>query len=389
MFLPIGDAPNPQGFRPWVNWALIALNVLVFLVVTLPLMGTAANPADPEVLEYAKELVRRLPQHTLPEILAKVSAYDLYLSAHGFKPGAPESADLFYSLFLHGGFMHLIGNMLFLYIYGDNVEHRMGRVLYLFTYLLSGVLATLAFAAFNTDSTTPLVGASGAISGVLGLYFVMFPRNQVKVFVAFFPFLMNTIYVPARLVLGFYLVVDNLLPVLFGSQSSVAFGAHLGGFGAGLLIAWGFEKFSLWRPAPKVRPKVVTRPVDLRVATPLDQAIRAGDRPTALQLAFQVPLTELYGLPPDQQLRLAEWLAEAQQPTLATELLRRLLAHRGSGLDQARVYLTLGLIRLQQGQVASAYQHLLSVLDFNPDADTEDRARAALATIRPGFNRPS
>jgi hypothetical protein len=217
----------------------------------------------------------------------------------------------------------------------------------------------------------------------------MFPRNQVKVFVAFFPFLMNTIFVPARLVLGFYLVVDNLLPVLFGSQSSVAFGAHIGGFVFGLGGAWVFEKVSMWSPRRAPKKTVVTRPVALRVATPIGDAIRAGDRSTALQLAFEVPLTELYGLPPEQQLRLAEWLAQAQQPQLAIELLRRLLGDRSARVDQARVYLTLGLVRMQQGQVTSAYQHLLSVLDFNPDPETEDQARAALATIRPGLNRPS
>lgn len=385
MFLPIGDAPNPRGFRPWVNWALIGLNVLVFLLVTLPLGQSPIDPSDPAVLEYAKDLVRRLPQHTLPEILAQVSAYDLYVVAHGFKPAAPELPDLFYSLFLHGGFMHLVGNMLFLWIYGDNVEHRMGRLLYLVTYLLSGVAATVAFAAFNLDSMTPLVGASGAISGVLGLYFLMFPRNQVKVFVAFFPFLMNTIYVPARLVLGFYLVVDNLLPILFGSRSSVAFGAHLGGFVFGLGAAWAFEKVSMWSPRRGPKQNVVMRPVELRVATPLGDAIRAGDRSTALQLAIQAPLTELHDLPPDLQLRLAEWLAQTQQPELAIALLRRLLGDRSTRVDQARVYLTLGLVRLQQGQIAAAYQHLLSVLDFNPDPETEDQARSALAAIRPGL----
>ena len=88
----------------------------------------------------------------------------------------------------------------------------------------------------------PMVGASGAISGVLGLYFLLFPRNKVKVFVALFPFFMNVVLLPARLVLGIYILFDNLLPFLVGAQSGVAYGAHIGGFVAGLALAWVGEQ---------------------------------------------------------------------------------------------------------------------------------------------------
>ena len=101
--------------------------------------------------------------------------------------------------------MHLFGNMLFLWIYGDNVEYRLGRLAFLLWYLATGVAATLFFAVFALDSTVPLVGASGAISGVLGFYFLWFPRNTVRLFVFLFPFFMNVVAVPARIVLGVYL----------------------------------------------------------------------------------------------------------------------------------------------------------------------------------------
>ncbi|HOU54099.1 MAG TPA: rhomboid family intramembrane serine protease [Myxococcota bacterium] len=239
MFLPFGDAPNPRRFRPWVTWCLIALNVGIYLVVSLPLSFTEADPRDPLLREYLRLIARSLPPGiSLREAMQQVSAYDLFVLRWGFKPAAPEVRDLIASLFLHGGLAHLAGNMLFLWIYGDNVEQRLGRLGYLAAYLGTGVLATVAFALFNRHSLMPLVGASGAISGVLGLYFVLFPRNVVKVFVFLFPFVMTTVLLPARLVLLGFLVLDNLLPVFLGAESGVAYGAHIGGFVAG----WGIAR---------------------------------------------------------------------------------------------------------------------------------------------------
>ena len=128
--------------------------------------------------------------------------------------------DLFTSMFMHAGFMHLLGNMVFLWVYGDNVEHRLGRVGFLFSYLLTGIAATLAFAGVAGNSGTPLVGASGAISGVLGLYFLLFPGNRVRVLV-FLGWFITTIMLPARIVLGIYVVIDNILPLVVQSESNV------------------------------------------------------------------------------------------------------------------------------------------------------------------------
>jgi membrane associated rhomboid family serine protease len=182
----------------------------------------------------------------------------VFTFVHGYKPGAPEITDLFFCMFLHGGFLHLAGNMLFLWIFGDNAEHRLGRIGYLLTYLAAGVVATLAFAVFAGDSMTPLVGASGAISGVLGLYFLLFKRNRIKVFIFLFPFFMNVILLPARWVLGFYVIIDNLLPIILGAQSNVAYGAHLGGFLAGLIVAFAGEALS-WRWPFSNRPAQLDR----------------------------------------------------------------------------------------------------------------------------------
>ncbi|HOC99695.1 MAG TPA: rhomboid family intramembrane serine protease, partial [Myxococcota bacterium] len=122
-------------------------------------------------------------------------------------------------------------------IYGDNVEHKLGRLGFLVAYLVTGVAATLSYAALAGNSMTPLVGASGAISGILGLYFILFPKNRVKIFVFLCPLLVTVWHVPARIVLALYLLADNLLPLVLGADSGVAYGAHIGGFVAGVVLA--------------------------------------------------------------------------------------------------------------------------------------------------------
>ncbi|MEL6189343.1 MAG: rhomboid family intramembrane serine protease, partial [Myxococcota bacterium] len=247
MFLPIGDRYNPEEFTPWVNYALIAANVAVFVLISWPLSSQGVDPRDPLALEYLRVLRDSLPPGTVPN--AVQNAYELFVFEWGFKPARPEAVDLLSSMFLHGDVMHLAGNMLFLWIYGDNAEFRLGRATYLLVYLGTGVVATLTFAMFAASSVVPLVGASGAISGVLGLYFIFFPRNEVKVFIFLFPFIMQTIWIRARWVLGFYVIVDNILPFVSGASSNVAYGAHLGGFFAGLAVAWAVESSGGRKPS--------------------------------------------------------------------------------------------------------------------------------------------
>jgi membrane associated rhomboid family serine protease len=238
LFLPIADEPNPHHF-PAMTVALIAINVAVYLLVSLPLSMRPPNPADPALAEYLRALLPHLPPGTSPqEVLQQMSAYDLVVYRWGFRPAAPSPVTLVTAMFLHGGLMHLFGNMLYLWIYGNNVEHRLGIPAYLFWYLATGIAATLFHTLFNAGSPMPLVGASGAISGVLGFYLVWFPHNTVKVWVFLFPIYMGMVHISATIVLVGYLLLDNLLPFLVApGGGGVAHGAHIGGFIAGAIVA--------------------------------------------------------------------------------------------------------------------------------------------------------
>ena len=393
MFIPVGDAPNPpRPFIAWVNWTILALNVAIYCFISLPLSFEGVDPRDPTFQQYVHTISDTLPSTvTLREIVDSTSAYDLFVFTHGYKPGAPSWIDLLFSLFLHGGFLHLVGNMLFLWIYGDNVEYRLGRWGYLLTYLLTGVIATLIFSVFAGASLLPLVGASGAISGILGLYFLLFPRNRVKVFVALFPFFFDVIYLPARWVLGFFVLVDNVLPFVIGAESNVAYGAHLGGFIAGLGVAWMGERWA-WRwpwSEPHWRPgQAMPDPPDTPAKTSeedgvsgLRRALQQGDKTRALKLLTQMSGADIARLTPGECVSLSRDLKDAGHPIAATRLLHYCIASRPTSQGLAEVYLALGLMRLEQGQPTAAYQYLLSVLDHDPDPLTAARARQALGQI--------
>jgi membrane associated rhomboid family serine protease len=182
-----------------VTWSLIAANVAVHLLLW-PLAWQSASPDDPALYDYLQVVAR---EHGVrPQ---SVSRAELLRFEHGVRPQSFSLGDAFTSMFLHAGLAHLFGNMLFLWIFGDNVEHRLGRWAFLLAYLGTGVAATLGDTVLRWGSGIPSVGASGAISGVLGLYFAWFPHNRVRVFVFLFPFFMDFIELRARWVLGFYL----------------------------------------------------------------------------------------------------------------------------------------------------------------------------------------
>jgi membrane associated rhomboid family serine protease len=220
MFLPIGDTPNDHVLKPYVNWALVALNVLVFL------LAKAASGG---------------------------AAYHAFTMEWGFTPVAPRVETFFTSMFMHADFMHLASNMLFLWIFGDNVESRLGHLGYLLTYLACGLAAVLFFRLLGPDSTVPLVGASGAIFGVTGFYFLAFGRNQVKVLTWFF--VVTVFLVPARIVLGVYLALNlfNMLREGGKAGGGVAYGAHVGGFALGLLLAFLLRRAAPAEPAYEPR----------------------------------------------------------------------------------------------------------------------------------------
>jgi membrane associated rhomboid family serine protease len=209
MLLPLHDTPNFSTRIPWVNYALIAANVLVF-VITRMFMGGDAG-------------------------------FETALREWGFTPATARIETLFTSIFLHAGFMHLAGNMLFLWIFGDNVEGRLGHVGYLATYLGCGLAATGLYYLLDMDGVLPCVGASGAIFGIAGFYFWAFPKNKVRILIyAGFVF---APLIPARWVLGIYFALDLFMMVLRESQETgaasggTAYAAHVGGFLFGLLVS--------------------------------------------------------------------------------------------------------------------------------------------------------
>ena len=215
--MPLRDS-NPSGTRPVVTVAIIALNALAFLY-SLGLGDEAHR------LVWAYGLV--------PALLTGEA------TLRG--GGDPNNAlRLVVSLFLHGGWFHLIGNMWYLWIFGDNIEDRLGHVPFLLFYVACGLGASLIHVLFNPGSPVPTIGASGAIAGVLGAYFRCFPRARVTTFfpVLFFPMFLQ---LPAVVVLGFWFVIQVLnggMTVAVAAQSGggVAWWAHVGGFAVGYVL---------------------------------------------------------------------------------------------------------------------------------------------------------
>jgi membrane associated rhomboid family serine protease len=227
--IPIADEIRTRRV-PYVNYTLIAINVFVFLVEFL--LGERTNT-----------------------LLMSLGAVPAYITDPARHPLA--FLTLFSSMFLHGGWLHLIGNMLYLMIFGDNVEDRLGHVGYILFYLLAGVVAGLAQVAVAPKSMIPAVGASGAIAGVLAVYLVLYPTAPVRVLVPVFYF-MRMARLPAVIVLGMWFVIQLFNGFLsLGMQTmatgGVAWFAHIGGFLVGLVAG-----FVLRLSQP--RPPTIDRP---------------------------------------------------------------------------------------------------------------------------------
>lgn len=284
--------------------------------------------------------------------------------------------------------MHLFGNMLFLWIYGDNVEHRLGSLKFILGYLGTGVAATVFYALFAAGSPIPLVGASGAISGVLGFYFLWFPRNVVRLFVFLFPIFMNVVQVSARLVLTFYLLIDNLLPFLFSRSGAggVAHGAHIGGFIAGLAVAWVLDRRQL-----AARPAEYAGDSDSSVPPVLDESPSDLVRQAVDRDAWEEAARGYFALPadatrrllrPEQSLALADWLAANGHATGALTVYRRHLRDYPSGPGRAEAHFGAGRVQFEAlGQIVPAYQHFIEALDSEPPPHIEVQARIALEQI--------
>ena len=225
MFFPIADDNKGVSGPAYVTWGLLAINIAVFLIQLSDESITYGWSIIPKEITTGVDLVE--PQivsvdgkdHTIPQA-----------------PGPPILyLTLFTHMFMHGGIAHIVGNMLYLWIFGDNVEHRFGHAPFLVFYVVAGLVAAVSQLVFNPDSVLPNVGASGAIGGILGAYLVLFPRNQVKAVVFYF-----VVSVPAVAVLGLWAALQIFQGIGSISAASnvggVAYWAHIGGLAAGIVM---------------------------------------------------------------------------------------------------------------------------------------------------------
>ncbi|MDA8079958.1 MAG: rhomboid family intramembrane serine protease [Nitrospiraceae bacterium] len=216
--IPFKD-DNPSRTVPFVTFVNIAVNIAVFLLEIL-------SPRDSQDIVYAYGAIPR-------NIITFTSDQPL-----------PAVMTVFTSMFMHGGIMHLGGNMLYFWIFGNNIEDELGHLKFIFFYLFCGVVAAYSHALTSPGSLVPMIGASGAISGVLGAYLILFPSARVHTIV-FFGFFIQVIRVPALIVIGFWAIiqlVSGLVSQGVLHQGGTAWFAHVGGFLAGLLT------IKLWLP---------------------------------------------------------------------------------------------------------------------------------------------
>ncbi len=223
MILPIGD-DNPREITPYVHYGIMTVNVVVFFY-SLGLGGHVEK----------------------------------FYHAWGLVPARFSVVKLFTSMYIHGDIWHLFGNMLFLWVVGDNVEDRLGHLGYFGFYHLAGVAACLAHVAFAPNSPLPLIGASGAISGMMGAYAVFFPNAKVKIWYWVFFFFTNVVYVSAKWAVGLWFALQVFQRAVLGSVG-ISYDAHIGGIVFGVVVALVLRKVFLRKPDTVRRVFGATRP---------------------------------------------------------------------------------------------------------------------------------
>jgi membrane associated rhomboid family serine protease len=235
---PLSDPDLIRRSKPYVTYGLILLNAIVFLYeLTLGDLGTT-------IFFYTWGLIPAELAHGIEFETLVIGPQSVNIQATLF--GAPVTAwgTAFTSMFIHSGFMHIAGNMVFLWVFGDDVEDKLGHLKFLLFYLGSGLAATWTHISFAMDSQVPTVGASGAIAGVLGAYLLLYPYSRIRTLVVFF--FITVVRVPAIILLGAWFVlqlfsgVGSLGPT--AQSSGVAYWAHVGGFIAGALLMAVFLK---------------------------------------------------------------------------------------------------------------------------------------------------
>jgi membrane associated rhomboid family serine protease len=226
--IPIRDR-NPSGTFPYVTIGIIVINVLIFLYELS--LGSGLGKF---IMKFGV-VPLKVSYYSQASDLTFISTFFPFIS----------------SMFLHGGFIHLIGNMWFLWIFGDNIEDKLGHFKFIAFYFLCGIIASSVHVFFNNQSNVPCVGASGAIAGVLGAYMVTFPRARVVTIVPLFVFI-QVMELPAIVVLGFWFVIQffNGAAAITASASGagVAWWAHIGGFAAGVIILYIMRIFFVRKP---------------------------------------------------------------------------------------------------------------------------------------------
>ncbi len=267
--IPLKDN-NPTTIVPVVSWVIMGLCILVFL------WQLSLGPQGNHEAVYALGVI--------PAVLLEGARLPPEITI------VPPAATVFTSMFLHGGWMHLIGNMLYMWIFANNVEDSMGHVRFIVFYLLCGTVAVFAQALPDTQSVIPMIGASGAISGVLGAYLLLYPHARVVVLVPI-GFISQVVLLPAGIVLALWFGLQLLQSAMTPpGAAGVAFGAHIGGFLAGMALVPFFKRkrVRLFNPPPLTRsaraaahgdmtnapPALTPRPSSL--TTTFGQANRAG-----------------------------------------------------------------------------------------------------------------
>jgi membrane associated rhomboid family serine protease len=258
VLIPIRD-DNPTSRRAYVTLGIIFVNVLVFVLWQRPW----SNQEEQQLFAFCHAMIPYEVTHQTnlaqggPEAAAAIDRAELGISGRDLQgllqgelrdPAAPDFHGcpdkswwiaVFVAMFLHGGWLHLGGNMLFLWVFGNNVEDKIGRIPYLLFYLFCGIVATAGQVLVGPDSVIPNLGASGAIAGVLGAYLVMFPRRRVYSIVPII-FVFTLLPLPAVVVLGFWFVLQFFSGITnLGAHinGGIAYFAHIGGFAAGVVLA--------------------------------------------------------------------------------------------------------------------------------------------------------
>ena len=250
MLFPIGDDNRGRRGAPFVVYTLVAINAIVFIFfqgmgmneegerftyaysVVAREITTGEDLVGPVQVPGAEPVIdRRTGRAEVPVIPLQPSPSPIYLT-------------LLTAMFMHGGWMHIIGNMLYLWIFGDNIEDNFGHLKFIAFYLICGVIASFAQIMIDPNSPVPSLGASGAIAGVLGAYLVMYPRNRIRNIVML-GFIWTTVELPAVLVLGFWIVLQIIsqytASIASAQSSGVAYMAHIGGFVAGVALSFLFR----------------------------------------------------------------------------------------------------------------------------------------------------